>query len=138
MTPQETITKTTEALKGNNFEPIFVATKEEALAKIQELIPSGASVMNGASRTLEEIGYIDLLKSGKHEWKNLHEIVLKETDKEKQAQLRKESVLSDYYLGSAHALTETGEIVVASNSGSQLPHLRLLRRILSWSLANKR
>src|SRR3989344_6294242 len=37
--------------------------------------------------------------------------------------LRKQSVLSDYYLGSAHAIAETGEIVVASNSGSQLPHM---------------
>jgi hypothetical protein len=37
--------------------------------------------------------------------------------------LRKQSVLSDYYLGSVHALAETGEILIASNTGSQLPHL---------------
>ena len=117
------IEKTSAALRGHHFEAILVNTKEEALAKIRELIPEGASVMNGASETLREIGYIDLLKSGEHKWSNLHDGILAETDQEKQMQLRRQSVLSDFYLGSAHAVTETGEIVIASNSGSQLPHL---------------
>jgi L-lactate utilization protein LutC len=120
---QETITTTIEALKGNNFDASLVNTKEEALAKIKEMIPAGASVMNGASTTLTEIGYVDMLKSGNHPWKNIHEEILKEADPEKQALLRKQSVISDYYLGSAHAVTQNGELMIASNSGSQLPHL---------------
>lgn len=111
------------SLKENHFEPIEVNTKEEALAKLVELIPNGATVMNGASETLREIGYIDLLKSGSHNWKNLHDVILAETDPGKQARLRRESIISDYYLGSVNALTQTGELVIASNSGSQLPHL---------------
>ncbi|MBI3495401.1 LUD domain-containing protein, partial [Candidatus Berkelbacteria bacterium] len=54
---------------------------------------------------------------------NLHEEILKEKDPAKQAALRKQAVLSDYYLGSVHAIAETGEFVIASNSGSQLPHI---------------
>lgn len=119
----ETIEKTKIALKEHNFEPIEVNSKEEALAKILELIPEGASVMNGSSVTLQEIEYVDLLKNRQHKWKNLHDAVLAETDKDKQALLRKQSVLSDFYLGSAHAVTEEGEIVITSNAGSQLPHL---------------
>jgi L-lactate utilization protein LutC len=119
----ETIATTSAALAANSFLPQVLNTKEEALEKIKELIPEGASVMNGASETLHAIGYIDLLKSGQHKWNNLHDAVLAETDTVKQAALRKQSVLSDFYLGSAHALTEKGEIVVASNTGSQLPHL---------------
>ncbi|MEK7552282.1 MAG: LUD domain-containing protein [Patescibacteria group bacterium] len=120
---QKVITKTIEALKKKGLLAETVATKAEALARIKELIPKGASVMNGSSRTLEEIGFVDFLKAGKHGWNNLHEAVLKEKDPVKQAKLRKESVLSDFYLGSAHAVAQTGEIVIASNSGSQLPHL---------------
>lgn len=120
---QETITKTKEALEENNFQAIEVATKEEALAKIQQLIPEGATVMNGASKTLEAIGFIDLLKEKNHPWRNLHDGILEEKDEAKQAQLRKESVLSDFYLGSVHALTQTGELLIASNTGSQLSHL---------------
>jgi len=37
--------------------------------------------------------------------------------------LRRQSVLSDYYLGSVHAVAQTGQLVIASNSGSQLPHI---------------
>jgi L-lactate utilization protein LutC len=120
---EEVMMNTSKALTEHNFETIFVETKEEALAKIKELIPKGASVMNGSSTTLQEIGFIDYLKEGEHDWNNLHDAVLREQDKDKQALLRKQSVISDYYLGSAHAVTETGEIVVASNSGSQLPHI---------------
>jgi L-lactate utilization protein LutC len=120
---QEVIEKTLKALNEHSFSAVSLNTKEEALAMIKEMIPAGASLMNGASETLREIGFVDFLKSGEHKWNNLHEAVLKETDSAKQAKLRKESVLSDFYLGSAHAISETGEIVIASNSGSQLPHL---------------
>lgn len=119
----DSMDKTSDALRANNFEPIQVANKAEALAKIQELIPEGASIMNGASETLREIGFIDLLKSKEHKWQNLHDAIIAETDSVKQALLRAHSVVSDFYLGSAHAVTEGGELFFASNSGSQLPHL---------------
>jgi L-lactate utilization protein LutB len=119
----EAIAKTVEALKVRNFEPIVVATKDEALTKVKELIPQGAAVMNGASRTLEEIGFVEYLKSGSHGWNNLHAAVLAEKDPEKQKMLRRQALLSDYYLGSVHGLAQTGEMLIASNSGSQLPHI---------------
>ncbi len=119
----EKITTTMDALKTNGFVPIHVKTKEEALKKIKELIPGGVSVMNGASKTLQDVGYIDYLKEGTHPWNNFQDKILAEKDQSKQNQLRREAVLSDYYLGSVHALTEKGELVIASNTGSQLPHL---------------
>ena len=120
---KETLEKTAAALREHNFEPIILANKEEALAKIKELIPTGASVMNGASQTLEQIGFVGHLQSGDHDWHNLHEAILNEKDPALQAKLRRMSVVSDYYLGSVHALSQTGEMVIASNTGSQLPHL---------------
>lgn len=119
----ESIKKASEALKERGFHAEVVATKEEALEKIKSLIPAGATVMNGASVTLQEIGYMDYLKSGEHPWKDLHAAVIAEADPPKRADLRKQAVNSEYYLGSVHALSETGEIVIASNTGSQLPHI---------------
>lgn len=119
----ESIQKTAAALADHSFEAIEVASKEEALEKIKELIPTGATVMNGASQTLEQIGYIDYAKSDAHPWVNLHTSIIAEKDPAKQAELRQDAFKADYYLGSAHALTETGEILIASNTGSQLPHL---------------
>lgn len=120
---KDSIQKTIAVLKERGHLPELVATRSEALEKIKELIPQGASVMNGSSHTLEEIGLVEYLKSGQHGWNNLHDDILAEKDPVKQATLRKQSVLSDYYLGSVHALAETGEILIASNSGSQLPHV---------------
>lgn len=120
---EESISKTIDALSKNNFNPILATSREEALKKIIELIPEGSSINNGTSKTLQEIGYVELLKKKDHNWDNLHETVLEEKDPEKQSHLRKLSTISDFYLGSAHAVTENGEIMVASNTGSQLPHL---------------
>ncbi len=115
--------KTVKALQTNSFLPEVIANKADALARIQALIPAGKSVMNGSSRTLEEIGFTELLHTKQHPWNNLHDAILAETDPAKQNALRQQAVLSDYYIGSVHALTETGELLIASNTGSQLPHI---------------
>jgi L-lactate utilization protein LutC len=120
---KDVVTKTAVALTGRGMTAESVEKGAEALEKIIHMIPQGASVMNGASRTLEQIGYIEHLKSGQHGWNNLHAGIVAEKDPAKQGALRKQAVSSDFYLGSAHAVTEGGEIVIASASGSQLPHL---------------
>ena len=120
---EDVVAKTAAALKARGVETIVVETGAEALAKIKTLLPPGASVMNGSSVTLEQIGYIDHLKSGSHGWNNLRAGIVAQKDPAKQRLLRQQSVLSDYYLGSVHGLAETGEFVVASNTGSQLPHV---------------
>lgn len=119
----EAIAQAIKALAERGIEASSVGNRAEALEKVNSLIPPGASVMNGSSRTLEEIGFIDYLKSGEHGWKNLHQDILLEKDPAKQAVLRRQALLSDYYLGSVHAVAETGQLVIASNSGSQLPHI---------------
>lgn len=119
----DALTKTVSALTERGYLPEIISSRTGALARIKELIPTNSSVMNGSSRTLEEIGFVSYLKDGQHGWNNLHANILSETDPEKKAALRKQSVLADYYLGSVHAITENGEIVIASNSGSQLPHI---------------
>ncbi len=119
----DSIEKTMKGLTERGSIPTLVQTKAEALEKVRSLIPPGASVTNGSSRSLEEIGFVDLLKAGTHGWNNLHDGVLAEKDPQKQARLRKESSIADFYLGSVHGLSETGEMVIASASGSQLPSI---------------
>ncbi len=135
---KETIEKVIKSLKERSVESILVNNKEEALEKIKEFIPKGASVMNGASKTLEQIGFIDYLKSGNHDWNNLHKGIVAEKDQAKQMILRKQAILSDYYLGSVHALAETGQFIVASNSGSQLPHIVFTSPNLIFVVSSKK
>ncbi len=135
---EQTVNKTAMALKAKQYNVFVVKDEKEALATIKKIIPSGESVMNGASVTLEQIGFVDYLKSGKHGWVNFHEMILAEKDPAKQAELRKKSVLSDYYLGSVHALIENGEFVIASNTGSQLPHIVFTSQNLVFVVSTKK
>ena len=109
-----------EAIKSRGINVIVVENKKKALEKIKELIPRGAEVSNGSSTTLNEIGFIDYLKSGRHGWKNLHEEILKEKDVAKQMDLRRKLVTSEYFLGSVNAIAKTGELVACDASGSRV------------------
>ena len=77
--------------------------------------------MTGASATLDQIGFTELLKSGRHDWKNLKDEMMSEKDPVKQKALRVKSTGANHYLGSVQAVAETGEVMVASASGSQIP-----------------
>lgn len=120
---QEAIDTVVASLEHKGYKATTVESKTAALDKIKELIPKGASVMNGSSVTLEEIGYVEYLKQHTHGWVNLHANIEKESDSARRSALRKQSLSSDYYLGSVHALVEDGVFLHASNTGSQLPHI---------------
>ena len=135
---EQIVDKTVGALTAKKYQVISVKGKAEALDTIKKLIPPGASVMNGASVTLEQIGFVEYLKAGEHGWNNLHEAIVAEKDPAKQADLRKKSVLSEYYLGSVHALAENGEFIIASNSGSQLPHIVFTSPNLIFVISTKK
>lgn len=115
------VEKTMEALKTRGINPEYVETKEEALSKLKELIPAGSEIMTGGSTTLDQIGFTNILISGKHQWKNLKDAILSEKDPVKQIELRKRSVTADYMIGSLHAVVETGEVLLVNASGSSIP-----------------
>ncbi len=107
-------------------------TGEEALERIQALIPPGAVVMTGGSVTLREIGLENLLITGQHPWRNFKADLLGEKDPARQSALRLQATLSEYFLGSVNALAETGEMVFASGTGSQLPAYAYSSRNVIW------
>jgi L-lactate utilization protein LutC len=112
--------KTIEAVRARGVTVTLVDTKESALVHLQALIPAGVSVMTGASITLQQTGFEALLMSGNHPWKYLKAGIMAEKDPAKAVALRKQASQADYYLGSVHAIAETGEILIASATGSQL------------------
>ncbi len=124
--------KTIQAIQARGVTVTLVETKEAALAQVQAFIPADATVMTGASITLQQIGFEDLLKSGQHPWRNLKEAILAEKDPVKQAILRKQGTLADYFLGSVHAIAETGELIFGSATGSQLPAYAFSSSNIIW------
>jgi L-lactate utilization protein LutC len=135
---KETVEQVIENLKNRGITAILVETKEQALEKIKELIPEGVSIMTGSSTTLDQIGFTDLLISKNHPWKNLKDEILNESDTQKRNELRKNSVLADYFLGSVHAVTKDGGILVASASGSQIPSYAFSSNNVIWVVSTKK
>jgi hypothetical protein len=116
---QSAIDRTMAGLRARNFNPVLVENRGEALGKLQQMIPAGAEVMTGSSTTLSEIGFIDLLKGGKHPWRAWKDRILAEKDQAKQNDLRRASTTAEYFLGSVQAITETGQVLGVDASGSR-------------------
>lgn len=114
------IAETAKNLTANGMKTTIVESKEDALELIKKIIPKGAEINNGSSTSLHEIGFTDLLKSEEHGWNNIHGEILKETDWIKQSELRRKAVTSDFFLGSANAISKTGAIIAADATGSRI------------------
>lgn len=116
----DVIKKTAEALTTNNFNTIIVENGEEAKQKVLEMIPEGSEVLANTSQTLEKIGIMNIIdNSGKYTSVRKQIFSLdQQKDADKIRQLRS---TQEYALGSAHAITQDGRLLIASNSGSQLP-----------------
>ena len=130
--PLDRIERTVAAVNARGIHAEFVETKEAALDRLKSLIPEGCVVMTGASVTLQQIGFEAILISGKHPWRNFKADLLAEKDPVKQAAMRRQGTLAEFYLGSVNALAETGELVFASGSGSQLPAYAYSSRNVIW------
>jgi hypothetical protein len=114
------IAKTIEALGARGITATVVENGSAAKEKVLSMIPKGAEVMNGASVTLETIGVVDALnKSGDYDSvKNK----LSSMDRATQhSQMQKLGAAPTWIVGSVHAVTQEGEVLIASNTGSQLP-----------------
>jgi hypothetical protein len=128
----ERVQRTVEAVNARGIHAELVETKEAALVRVKALIPPGCVVMTGSSVTLQQIGFEDILIRGDHPWRNFKADLLAEKDPNKQSTMRRQGTLAEYYLGSVNALAETGELVFASGSGSQLPAYAYNSRNVIW------
>ncbi len=128
----EEVTRTADALRERGIKVQIVDTAAQALAKVHEIIPPGATIMTAMSQTLQEIGLEAQLINKEHPWVNLKDEILAQTDLAAQMELRKKSTLSPWYLGSVQAIAQTGELVIASGSGSQLPAYAYSSPNLLW------
>jgi len=128
----EIVQRTVESVNARGIHTELVETKEAALERVQAIIPPGAVVMTGASVTLQQIGFENTLITGNHPWRNFKADLLAEKDPVKQSAMRREGTLAEFYLGSVNALAETGELVFASGSGSQLPAYAYTSRNVIW------
>ena len=115
----EQINRTAEALEANNIHAIIAANGDEARRIFFELLPEGAEIFLGASVTLEKLGIKEQVdKSGKYDALKPRMFAM---NRETQGrEIRKLGGAPDYAAGSVQAVTEAGQVLIASKTGSQL------------------
>ena len=116
----ESINKAKVALVKNGITVLVVENGEEAKEKVLQMIPLGAEIMNMSSVTVDSIGLAkEINESGKY---NSVRKKFAAMDRKTQGQeMQKLGAAPDWAVGSVHAVTEDGKVVVASATGSQLP-----------------
>ncbi|MER7542956.1 LUD domain-containing protein [Actinomadura sp.] len=118
--PAQRLERAAAALSEHGFAVEILADAAAARTRIGQLIPEGASVFTGASETLRLSGIDDDINAGGR----YDAVKPRGLGMDRATQMREIwGLLStpDVIVGSAAAVTETGSLVIASASGSQLP-----------------
>ena len=107
------------ALDANGINVLRAANAAEAKRIVLDLIPDGSEVHHGASQSLEVSGIThEIEESGRYDFLRPR---IYSMDRRTQAdEIRRLSSAPEVMLGSVHAVTETGSLLVASMGGSQL------------------
>ena len=115
----ETLAETVVGLEEHGFSVEVVDDLETAKQSVLARIPAGSSVMTNTSVTLQETGIAEAIDSdGQYESARRKMLAL-----DYATQLQEMKAIAgqpDFALGSVHAVTRDGTLVIASASGSQL------------------
>jgi L-lactate utilization protein LutC len=113
------IERAAQALEAHGIHTLIAENGEEAEQMVFDLLPEGAEVFTASSQTLEQLNIpADLERSEQYD---LVRAKLKKMDpKTQNREMVKLGATPEYIIGSVHAVTEEGQVLVASNTGSQL------------------
>ena len=115
----EQIERVVQALEANGIHAIVAEDSNDAKRIFFTLIPEGADVFLGASVTLETLGIKEEIeKSGRYEALRPKMFAMDRATQGRE--IRKLGGAPDFAAGSVHAVTEDGQVLIASNTGSQL------------------
>jgi hypothetical protein len=125
---EQTLAATVTALEEHGFSVEVVDDLDAARQAVLARIPHGSSVMTNTSVTLQDTGIADAINDGG----NYDSARTKMAELDFATQLQEMKAIGgqpDYALGSVHAVTRDGTLVIASASGSQLASY-------AWGAAN--
>jgi hypothetical protein len=120
---------TVVALEEHGFSVEVVGDVDAARAAVLARIPEGSSVMTNTSMTLAETGIADAINDGGGRWESARNKMFALDFATQAQEMKAIGGQPDYALGSVHAVTRDGTLVIASASGSQLASY-------AWGAAN--
>ena len=126
----EQIKHTAQALEAHNIRTFITADAAQARKKLFELLPAGAEVFLATSTTLTELGVTEEINnSGRYD--SVRARLAKMDRATQNREMVKMGAVPEYIVGSVHAVTEDGSVIVASNTGSQIaPYAASAARVI--------
>lgn len=111
-----------KALQHNRFAAYYAADKDEARKQVLALIPDNASVAFGGSRSMFETDLVESLRNGPYDLIDRHAPGLS-PEELKDIALR--SLHVDFFLASANAITEDGQMLFVDGANTRVGPLLL-------------
>jgi acyl-CoA hydrolase len=124
----QALAATVVALEEHGFSVEVVGDRDAARAAVLARLPAGSSVMTNTSVTLDQTGIADAINDGGPYESARNKMFALDFATQAQ-QMKAIGGQPDYALGSVHAITRDGILVIASASGSQLASY-------AWGAAN--
>jgi acyl-CoA hydrolase len=126
---EQALAATVTALEEHGFSVEVVDDLDTARAAVLARIPDGSSVMTNTSVTLAETGLADAINGPGSRWESARNAMFALDFATQAQEMKAIGGQPDYALGSVHAITADGTLVIASASGSQLASY-------AWGAAN--
>jgi L-lactate utilization protein LutC len=117
---RETIDRTIEALTRNGIEALYFDSIEEAKDELWNILPENSEVMTMTSQTTAESSISEKINNS-GEYESVREKLASMNREKEHREMQRLGAAPEYAIGSVHAVTEDGNLVIASNTGSQLP-----------------
>jgi acyl-CoA hydrolase len=116
---EQTLASAVTALEEHGFSVEIVDNLDAAREAVLARIPHGSSVMTNTSVTLPETGIADAINDGRP-YESARNAMFALDFATQAQEMKAIGGQPDYALGSVHAVTRDGTLVIASASGSQL------------------
>ena len=117
-----------------NIQGIYCDNKEIATQKILEIIPPASSIGISGSVTLDQLGIVKRLESRGSKVFNQYKSGI---SRDESLELRRLGSLADYYLASANAISQEGELVFFSSYGNRIAGISSAKNAILVSGLNK-
>jgi hypothetical protein len=133
----EVIEITMESLNRHGITTYLTNNRDEAKSKALELIPHNSLVMTMTSVTLDTIGLSKEINESKH-FESVKNKLNHMNRQSENLEMQMLGCAPEYAVGSVHAVTQSGEIVIASKTGSQLSAYAYGATHIIWVVSTKK
>lgn len=132
---QKRIETVLAALQKNNMQGIYVPCICDIKETVEQILFKGATITSGGSVSLVESGVWELINNGNYNFLDRGKAGI--TEEEKQA-VFKANVGADFFLCSANAITESGELVNVDGFSNRIAAIAFgPKRVIAVVGANK-